>query len=204
MQSPSIPFADKILQVARTFTQQGIPFAYGGAIARNYYAEPRLTLDLDVSIFLSPDAHVSVLCALQTLFPIPDTEDVINVVNRDGQVRVYWDATALDLFFSYDPFHSATAARVRQAPYAGTTIPIHSPEDVILHKLLFNRAKDWRDIVDMLYTQQDAIDLVYILHWLSYFFPPDETRAEGDEEREDIRVRRFAGLVEAMRHPRGD
>lgn len=199
MQPSPIPFAEKLLRVVRTFREQGVPFAFGDAIARNYYAEPRLTLDLDLSIFLPPESHTQVLRALETLFPIADPEEVSQLIRRDAQARVFWDTTALDLFFSYDPFHTVTAARVREAPYAGSTIPIHSPEDVILHKLLFNRAKDWRDIADMLYTQQDALDLASIRNWLHYFFPPDETLAEGEEGRQDLRVTRFGDLVGAIR-----
>lgn len=34
---------EKIVRIATVLREHGIPFAFGGAIARNYYAEPRLT-----------------------------------------------------------------------------------------------------------------------------------------------------------------
>jgi len=192
MTNEATPLSGKILRVSEALTAAAIPFVFGGAIARNYYAEPRLTMDLDIGIFLPPDAHAQVLTALATLFPIPDTPAVAQSIQRDAQVRLAWDDSPLDLFFSYDPFHAVSAKRTRRVAFAGTEIPILSVEDVILHKLLFNRPKDWRDIADMLYAQRDTLDRGYIQEWLGYFFPPDEL------QEPETRVRLFGELLHAM------
>ena len=120
------------------------------------------------------------------------------MIARDGQVRLQWDATPLDLFFSYDPFHDSTASRTRRVPFANAEIPILSAEDVIVHKLLFNRPKDWRDIADILYSERGTIDLPYIRQWLSYFFPPDETKREDEEGRLDTRITLFRDLADSI------
>lgn len=193
MTSETTPLADKILRVTTTLTEGAIPFAFGGAIARNYYAEPRLTLDLDIGIFLSPEAYPQVLAVFSTLFPLTDAAAVAQIIQRDAQVRLSWDYTPVDLFFSYDPFHAVSALRIRRVPFADVEIPILAVEDVILHKLLFNRPKDWRDIADMLYAQRDAVDRGYIQEWLAYFLPADEATQEPD-----TRVRLFGELMEAM------
>jgi hypothetical protein len=74
-----------------------------------------------------------------------------------------------------------------------------SPEDVIIHKLTFNRPKDWRDIADMLYTQGERIDLAYIRRWLADIFRPDETKAEIDPSLFDTRVALVDDLVATVR-----
>jgi hypothetical protein len=104
----------------------------------------------------------------------------------------------VDLFFSYDPFHEASAKRVRQVEFAGERLPILSPEDLILHKVTFARSKDWRDIADILYSQRGAIDFSYIERWLTDFFPPDETKPETDDTRFDSRIVLFRNLVDAL------
>ena len=198
MTRESVTAADKILQVNAALSNAAIPFAFGGAVARNYYAEPRLTVDIDIGIFLPPEEHPRVLSALSALFPISDHDEVVRIVERDAQVRLRWDYTPVDLFFSYDPFHAVSAERRRLVPYGDAVIPILSPEDVILHKLLFNRAKDWRDIADILFSQRGTIDVPYIRRWLDYFFPPAEAHGETDEAARDTRLKLFDDLLNAI------
>ncbi len=62
--------AEKIIQLNAALAHHAIPFAFGGAIARNYYADIRTTTDIDAGIFLPPGQNEPVLSALITLFPI--------------------------------------------------------------------------------------------------------------------------------------
>ena len=55
-----------------------------------------------------------------------DDDDVARVV-RDGQVRIFWDRTPLDLFFNTAPFHENTARNARTVPFADGTIPVLHP-----------------------------------------------------------------------------
>lgn len=198
MTRESLTPAEKIVRVADALTRRGIPFAFGGALARNYYAEPRLTTDIDIGIFLPAEAYPRVLSAFSGLFPITDADHVAEVIRRDAQVRLHWDHISVDVFFSYDPFHEASAGRMRRVPYGDTEIPILAPEDIILHKITFSRAKDWRDVADILFSQRDTIDIPYIRRWLAYFFPPDETRPATDQARYDSRIKLFDDLVRAI------
>ena len=192
--------AAKLIQLTDALTSAGIPFAVGGAIARNYYAEPRLTQDIDIGLFVPPAECAEVLVVLARLVPQLDVESVSRLIQRDDQVRIPWETTPLDLFFAFDEFHAASKVRVRIVESSsGKEIPILSAEDIIVHKLLFNRAKDWQDIADILYTQRSQIDIVYIRHWLTHFFPIDEPRVKGEQPLVDIRIRRFEDLVTALR-----
>ncbi|UCE08811.1 MAG: hypothetical protein JSW07_15410 [bacterium] len=44
-----------------------------------------------------------------------------------------------------------------------------SPEDLIIHKAIANRDKDWVDIEGILIEQINSIDIEYIEKWLSQF-----------------------------------
>lgn len=46
--------AEKIIQLNAALAHHAIPFAFGGAIARNYYADIRTATDIDAGIFLPP------------------------------------------------------------------------------------------------------------------------------------------------------
>ena len=121
----------------------GIPHAFGGALALAYYAEPRATIDIDVNVFVPTTSFDEVAEPLVRLGAAADDPSVEARVRRDGQVRVLWDATPIDLFFSYDAFHDAAGRARRFVPFAGTTIPILSADHLMVCKVIFDRPKDW-------------------------------------------------------------
>ncbi len=105
------------------------------------------------------------------------------IVRRDGQVRVMWDDTPIDLFFSYDPFHDAAGRNLRQVPFADTTIPILGPDHLVVCKVVFDRPKDWGDI-DAILAARAVIDTAEVLRWVG--------RIAGDD---DPRYDRIAALL---------
>jgi hypothetical protein len=142
-----------------------MPHAFGGALALAYYAEPRATIDIDLNVFVPATRFAEIagpLLALGVSVPSPDTE---RIVRRDGQVRVFWDATPIDLFFDYDEFHDAAARGRRTVPFADGTIPILAPEHLVVCKTIFDRPKDWVDI-EALLALETAIDTAEVLRWV--------------------------------------
>ena len=46
---------DIVRDVSRRFEEAGIPYMLTGSMAMNYYAQPRMTRDIDVVIALGPE-----------------------------------------------------------------------------------------------------------------------------------------------------
>jgi hypothetical protein len=161
-----------------------VPHAFGGALALAYYAEPRATVDIDVNVFVPAERFDDVAAPLRGLgVTIDDQAEVL--VARDGQARVWWDATPVDLFFAYDAFHHAAARARRSVPFADGEIPILAPEHLMVCKAVFNRAKDWVDLDAMRALGQPA-DGAEVLRWVA--------RIAGDE---DPRYERIVALLTA-------
>ena len=156
-----------------------VPHAFGGALALAYYAEPRATIDIDLNVFV-PEKRATKIAAL--LAPI-GVSGTLEHVDRDGQVRLFWDDTPVDLFFSYDPFHHAAAKAVRIVPFADTTIPILSADHLVVCKAIFDRPKDWVDIDAMKEADAD-LDAAEVLRWVG--------RIAGDT---DPRYNRIAAVL---------
>ena len=70
-------------------------------------------------------------------------------VHRDGQVRLFWDETPIDLFFTTHAFHDVAQIHVDRVPFAGTTIPVLGATELVVFKAFFDRTKDWADIEEM-------------------------------------------------------
>ena len=172
--------SEKITELARVFAQSEVPFAFGGALALAYYAEPRATVDVDVNVFLAPAAVDDVSTTLGAL-GITTSAAERELVLRDGQVRLHWGATPVDLFFAYDAFHFHAAQRVRRVPFGPDTIVILAPEDLLVCKVVFNRRKDWIDIEQMLLLSAGTLDLDDVLRWTT------EIVGEGDDRVAHLR-----------------
>ena len=160
-----------------------VPHAFGGALALAYYAEPRATIDIDLNVFVPADHFPEVAGPLLALGVAADEPRAVASIARDGQARVMWDRTPIDLFFSYDAFHDAAASARRVVPFAESTIPILAPEHLIVCKVVFDRPKDWVDI-DAILTAGVPLDAAEILRWVG--------RVAGDA---DPRYERIAAVL---------
>jgi hypothetical protein len=147
---------DRIVAVCESLDQADIPWALGGALALAYATnEPRGTRDIDVNVFIESVDASRVFAALPAGVAFTDA-DVDEARARD-QVRLWWDATPIDIFFAVDQFHFDVATRCRVVPFEGRRIKVLAAEDLAVFKALFDRTRDWADIEAMV--ESHAIDL---------------------------------------------
>jgi len=136
---------ERLLAVHAALDRAGLPHAFGGAIALAYCTEePRGTRDLDVNVFVSPDRADETLDALPREVTVRKADRT--AARRDGQVRVMWADTPVDVFFNTDPFHREVAQQVVSVPFEGATIDVLGCASLIVFKAMFNRTRDWADI----------------------------------------------------------
>jgi hypothetical protein len=136
---------EKVLALSEALEAADIPHAFGGALALAYCTEdPRGTRDIDVNAFVPASEGARVLAALPPGVAVkPGTAEIIAA---DGQVRLWWDDTPVDLFLDYAPLHAQAARGRRVVPFAGRQISVLGPTELVLFKALFDRPKDWVDI----------------------------------------------------------
>jgi hypothetical protein len=160
---------DCLLAVHDTLDRAQIRHAIGGAIALGYCTlEPRGTRDLDVNVFVGPDRVREVFAALPARIAITGLS--LDRAERHGQVRLWWDQTPIDLFFSVLPFHDWVAADVRQVPFEGRTIPVLGCTALAIFKAMFDRPRDWVDIEAMI--EARALNLDEALQWVGEMAGP--------------------------------
>lgn len=141
--------AESLLAIDTALEKAGFPHAFGGAIALAYCThEPRGTRDIDVNIFRPASWADEALDAMPSAVTVTDANRA--TARREGQVRVMWDETPIDLFFDTHEFHRETAEGVLRVPFEGTIIPVLGCESLIVFKAMFNRPRDWADIGDIL------------------------------------------------------
>ena len=151
----------------------GIPHAFGGAIALAYaVGEPRATVDVDLNVFV--DAAEARGAFTELPAGVRWTRRDVDRAVRDGQVRVWWDEVAVDLFFDYHPFHTDAARHAFDAPFGEGTIPVLAARHLAVFKAFFDRAKDWVDIESM--ARAGALDVAFVESWLGRLLGPEDHR----------------------------
>jgi hypothetical protein len=178
--APEPSLSEKVSALARTLESGNVPFAFGGALALAYYAEPRATVDVDVNVFVAPDAVDRVAEVLEPLGIRASAADR-RLVRRAGHVRLHWGVTPVDLFFAYDAFHFHAAPRIRRVPFGTETILVLAPEDLLVCKAVFNRRKDWIDIEQMLLLTAGTLDLDDVRRWIVAIVGGDDDRSRRFE-----------------------
>lgn len=136
---------DKLFVIHDSLTSAGFAHAFGGAISLAYcIEEPRGTRDLDINIFTEASQAEKALAALPDEVRVR-AEDIAATV-RDGQVRLWWDDTPIDVFLNNLPLHDAVGAGVRWVSLAGGEVPVLDCASLVIFKAFFDRTKDWADI----------------------------------------------------------
>lgn len=172
---------DRLLELHHALARREVPHAFGGAIALAYWTlDPRGTSDIDVNIFVPSEDCDPVLEALPP--GIAQPEGTAEAIARDGQVRLWWDETPVDLFFDYVPVHADAARHRRIMPFADTRIPVLGPVELAVFKVMFDRTRDWADVEAMI--AAGTLDLDAVRETLRPMLAGDDRRfARLDEAK---------------------
>jgi hypothetical protein len=164
-----------ILALESALDVASIPHAFGGALALAFHVEePRATRDIDLNVFVEPARVGEVFAALPDGVVWSDVD--VDRVERDGQVRLFWDSTPVDLFFSTHAFHDVAWLDLERVPFEDGTIPILGATELVVFKAFFDRTRDWADIEAMV--EANAPDLPTAIGWLVDLLGTDDPRIE--------------------------
>ncbi|OIO10539.1 MAG: hypothetical protein AUJ52_03935 [Elusimicrobia bacterium CG1_02_63_36] len=156
--------------VAQRLSQAGVPYMVSGSVAMNFYAQPRMTRDIDIIVELTPDAARRLPGLFAPDFYI-DPDDVNEAARQRGMFNIIHNTSIVKVDFivrKEDPYRKMEFDRRKTMPVEGSPISIVSPEDLLLSKLRWAldgdsgmQLKDARNIV---LSRQD-LDWGYLKRW---------------------------------------
>ncbi len=143
-----VALADKIVAVHRALAGARLPHAFGGALALAWCTQrARGTIDIDVNVFVGVDQVDALLAALPKAVAWTAAERELLV--RDGQARLWWGTTPVDVFLDTTPYHAEVALRARSERFHGAEVPFLACTDLAVFKAFYNRTRDWADLEEM-------------------------------------------------------
>lgn len=174
---------DVLRDAVARLERSGIPYMLTGSVALSYYAEPRMTRDVDVVVELqgrdakwvaaqfSPDYYVAE-ADVETAIA---TGGMFNVLHLDKVVKV-------DFIVRKDtPYRRHEFSRRQRVRLPGFEVWIVSREDLILSKLAWARDSgselQMRDVRSLLVS---GADRTYLEHWAAELSVADLLRETFD------------------------
>src|SRR4051812_43533028 len=166
---------DKILELHVALRGSEIEHAFGGALALAWCTErARGTIDIDLNVFVDAAQADTVLDALPE--GVASSAADLVKLERDGQTRLWWDGTPVDVFLNTTEFHEQVANRCRWETFAGADIPFLSCSDLAVFKAFFNRTRDWADLEDMVTV--GTLDTDRVVGVLTRYLGPGDDRVQ--------------------------
>lgn len=163
-------------EVARFLDMRRVPYFVIGGIALQYWGEPRLTRDVDITVLVASERLESfVEEVLLTFAPrLPQAREFA-LQNRVLLVQTE-EGVPADISLGIPGYeeHALKRAIIMEIPEAGS-LRIASAEDLIIHKCVAGRARDVEDVESILIRQRLNLDTSYIRKWLEEFAGVVET-----------------------------
>jgi hypothetical protein len=170
-------------RLADRFDEDGLAYAFGGALALGAWGVPRTTTDVDVAVFVAEPELDRLLDSIERTGAMVDRGEARRSVAKTGLLVAQLGRTRLDLFIAHHPWHADMRARRQLLPTPdGRQRWFLSLEDVALAKLLYARPKDLQDLERLFAVQRNRLDLAYLRRWLLAMVPAQDMRLQSLEE----------------------
>ena len=168
---------EALFPVVDALVTLAVPYYVGGSVASSVTGVVRATLDVDLVAAIHLEHTAPHTAALSQHYYV-DIEMMQQAVRQCSSFNVIHLATMfkIDVFVPQDtPFARVNMHRrlSLEVPEVGRTLYFCTPEDVVLHKLLWYRAgsgvsdRQWYDLQGVLRLQAQRLDLAYLQRWAS-------------------------------------
>lgn len=159
---------DTVCDVSRRLTKLGIPYMLTGSVAMNYYAEPRMTRDIDLVLDLRPEDVEPLVNEFSGEYYVDGEavreavrhSSIFNMVRLEGVVKV--DC----VIRKSSEYRELEFQRRKDVEVGGCSTCVVSKDDLILSKLFW--AKDshsevqLRDVANLM---RGGYDRDYVNRW---------------------------------------
>jgi hypothetical protein len=152
------------------FRGTGVPGVIVGGLAASIQSKPRLTRDVDAVVLLGDRSLEEFTRDGESFGIVPRRSDAIKFARKNRILLMVHSPSSveLDVALGAMPFEEEMISRANVVVIQGVSIPVASPEDLIVMKAIPFRSVDEQDI-DSLLQMFPALDKGRVRHWVRQF-----------------------------------
>jgi hypothetical protein len=156
-------------EVTEFLDQHQLGYLVLGGVANAIWGRPRATQDADFKVLVGERTIRELVILIGSRFEFR-VQDPVAFAQQTYVVPVYAsNHIGVDLGLGFFPYEEQAVKKAVVVEYQGVTFRVCTAEDLIIHKAISPREKDWSDIAGVLVRQGNKLDQGYILHWLTQF-----------------------------------
>lgn len=164
------PFRAAIMSLQRlleTFNERGVII---GGVAVGFLGKPRFTADIDAVFLLSIKDIPQFIDRAQAEGIIPRIHDAADFARKNRVLLLKHSPTDTDIDVSLGilPFEEEMVERAKTQSFAGLSVRLPTPEDLIIMKAIAHRPKDLDDIRTIA-DKYPALDKNRVKEWVRSF-----------------------------------
>jgi hypothetical protein len=143
---------------------KGIPYMIIGGIANLVWGEPRTTLDIDITVYVPQKEIENFIDEIGRRFRIL-VDNPLEFVRKTHVLPVETEnSIRLDIILAGLDYERKAIDRALDVEIEeGIKVRICTPEDLIIHKAVSERARDWQDIEGIIIRTGDKLDMDYLM-----------------------------------------
>jgi len=165
MKKIEAPFIESFLVVNQFFSSNNIRYCLIGGLAAGFWGEPRYTQDMDFTLAIKED-NLTDFPKLLKNNGFDFNKIGGNQIQITNKGKLNFQA---DLILSETEYQEWVILRAIPVKIFETQVPICTPEDLIILKLLANRRQDLLDIENVLKERAIELDQDYLNKWLQHW-----------------------------------
>jgi hypothetical protein len=151
-----------LLGVVSFLEEREVPYMVVGGLANAVWGEPRVTLDIDVTVWVEDREIPSVVADLTSAFLALDADPEAFVRRTRVLPLESGEGVRIDVIFGLLPFEHEAIRRARPIPIGGGSVRFCTAEDLVLMKIISNRDRDQSDARAIVLRRLADLDLGYL------------------------------------------
>lgn len=167
---PLAPLLAALRDLVVWLQAEHVPGVVIGGVAASLLGRPRATRDIDAMVLLAEDSWERFLLSGARFGFVPRRLDTLAFARQTRVLLVHHEPSGIDadIVFGRLPFEEEAIARVVSVDLGGVSVPLATPEDLIIMKAVAHRPRDLADIESLL-DAHAHLDLRRVRRWVRKF-----------------------------------
>ncbi len=154
---------EALIELDEHLRKSDIPYAVIGGIAIQRWGEPRFTKGVDITIVAGIGEEENICRKIAEKFPLRLPDGIEYALKNRILLVSSANGCPIDISIGFLDYEKQVIERSVEFEIAeGRKVPVCSPEDLIVFKLISGRSRDIEDVCGILIRQKGTLDIEYV------------------------------------------